>query len=93
MPGFMRGANGGAGMEPYDFRLGDNRGNTFPELTVQPNDDSTAGCDDDPVIDDTGSELDVVADDTPLVGPPCPLSSSLTPVLFLGCSTFLFREF
>jgi len=86
----MRDATDRTGTEPDDFISGGNGGDAFTELTAQPSGNPTAGGNDDSAMDDAGSESDVVADDAPPVGSLCPLVSGLTPVLFLGCSTFSF---
>ena len=82
----MRDAADRTGTEQDDPRSANGRENKFPEPAVQPSSDN-----DGPAMDCAGPESDVVADDTPPVGPsPCFLVSSLTPILFLGCLAFLF---
>jgi hypothetical protein len=61
-----------AGAGPHDLGSGDNRGDTFPELTVRPmlnlrRDDEDLGGQWDPTTDDTDSESDIVVRNTPSV--------------------------
>ena len=68
IPGLVRDATDGTGTEPDDLGSGDNIGDTFPEPTVQPGGDSTAGGNISPIVDDAGFESDVIGD-APPVGP------------------------
>ena len=78
-----------AGAGPHDLGPGDNRGDSFPELTTQSNVEHTAGSDEDlggnwaPIVDDTGSELDIVVRNTPYVW--------FLLCLFASTLTFAFR--
>lgn len=62
-----------AGAGYHDLGSGDNRGDAFPELTVQSDAETTASGDEDfgqlwsPTMDDFGSEADVVVRNTPHV--------------------------
>ena len=62
-----------AGAGPHDLGSGDNIGDAFPELTAQPDAESTMSGDEnlrgqwDPTTDDTGSEPDIVVRNTPYV--------------------------
>ena len=74
-----------AGAGPHDLGTGDNRGDTFPELTVQPDAGPTTGVDEnlrgqwDPTADDSGSEPDIVVRNTPYVWfLRCPFASTHT---------------
>jgi len=68
-------------VEPSNLRSGENRKDGFPELTAQPSDDSTADSNDNPATDDTDSESEVAADDTPaVVQPPRSENSNVVPI-------------
>lgn len=61
-----------AGAGPHNLGSGDNRGDTFPELTVQPDVELTTSSDEDfrqwdPTTDDAGFEPDIVVHNTPYV--------------------------
>ena len=62
-----------AGAGPHDLGSGDNRGDTFPELTVHSDAESAMDADEDPGgqwsldTDDAGSEPDIVVRNTPYV--------------------------
>jgi len=59
-----------AGAGSHDLGSGDNRGDTFPELTVESDADLTMTNDE----DDTGDEPDIVVRNTPYVCSPLYLS-------------------
>ena len=62
-----------AGAGPHDLGSGDNRGDTFPELTAQPDGELTMSDDENsrgqwgPTMDVTGSKLGIVVRNTPYV--------------------------
>ena len=89
--GLMGQEIGGPSTEPNDLGSGDSGGNVSPELAVRLSADSAADGNKSPIIDDLGSELDIVTDNPPLVGSSLrPLASDLTPVRLLGCWVFSF---
>lgn len=74
-----------AGAGPHDLGSGDNRGDAFPELTVQFDAEPTTSGDEDlgeewdPITDDTDSGPDAVVRNTPLVCfLPCPFILFMT---------------
>ena len=62
-----------AGAGPHDLGSGENRGDTFPELAVQADDELITDGEEDPdaqltpMTDDADSETDIVVRNTPLV--------------------------